>query len=212
MKYFQVIVPQGDGEKKKEKIFEELLVNLHKTAHHSHISMECFGYEQYTYFFFVVPDNLFETMEGLLYATYPDCEIKETSDYVDNYKPGNGQTFLAGAKLKLKYGDIYPFKVFPHFEDDSQSRLFSVISKIASGEQVWLQFVVNPMEETAGYHFKRKWAIKWNNFKKNFSIRDRLRAKDEHSVMSHRKELAMSKVRHGEPFLINIRAGFIAKT
>ena len=159
MKYFQVVVPQGDGEKKKERLYEELLVNLHKTAHNSYLSMEFFGYEQYTYLFFAVPDNLFETVEGLLYATFPDCEIKETSDYVDNYKSGSGKLYLTGARIKLKYGDIYPFKTFSHFEDDSQSRLFSIISKITSGEQVWVQFVIHPIEESAGYHFTRKWAV-----------------------------------------------------
>ncbi len=212
MKYFQVVVPQGDDQKKKEKMFEELLVNLHKTAHHAHLSMEFFGYEQYTYFFFAVPDNLFETIEGLLYATFPDCEIKETSDYVDNYKPGSGNLFLAGARMKLRWGDVYPFKCFPHFDDDSQSRLFSVISKIFSGEQVWVQFVVHPVEETAAYHFKRRIAIRWNNFKKIFNIRDRMRAKDEHSVIHHRKELAMEKVKHGEPFNITIRVAYLAKS
>ena len=59
MKYFQVVVPQGDDQKKKESIFQELLVNLHNTVNGVPISMEIFGYEQYTYFFFVVPDNLF---------------------------------------------------------------------------------------------------------------------------------------------------------
>lgn len=212
MKYFQVIVPQGDGQKKKEKSFEELLVNLHKTAHHSHLSMEYFGYEQYTYFFFAVPDNLFETVEGLLYSTFPDCEIKEAKDYVDNYKPGNGKTFLSGARMKLNYGDVYPFKTYEHFDEDSQSRLFSVISKINSGEQVWVQFVIEPVEETAGYHFLRRLAIRWNNFKKVFSIRDRVRTKDEHSVVHHRKELAMEKARKGEPFLCTIRIGYITKS
>ena len=52
----------------------------------------------------------------------PDCEIKETSDYVDNYKP-EAVICLAGARMKLM-GDVYPFKCFPHFDDDSQSRLF----------------------------------------------------------------------------------------
>ncbi len=71
MKYFHVIVPQGDEQKKKETIFQELIVNLHNTVKNLPISMEILGYEQYTYFFFAVPDNLFETMEGLLYSTYP---------------------------------------------------------------------------------------------------------------------------------------------
>jgi hypothetical protein len=115
MKYFHVVVPQGNGEKKQEKIFQELLINLQNTVKNVPVSLEIFGYEQYSYFFFAVPDDLFETVEGLLYSTYPDCELKVTSDYVDNYKIGNGQTFLAGVRLKLRWGDVYPFKYYDEF-------------------------------------------------------------------------------------------------
>lgn len=211
MKYFQVVVPQGDDQKKKESIFQELLVNLHNTVNGVPISMEIFGYEQYTYFFFVVPDNLFETMEGLLYSHYPDCEIKETSDYVDSYKIGNGKAFLSGARVKLKFGDVYPFTTHDGFEEDSQSRLFSVISKIDSGDQVWFQIVANPRVESAGYHLKRRILLRWNKFKKLFSLRDRMRVKDEKSVIKVRHELAIEKSKM-QPFLTTIRIGYIAKS
>jgi len=69
MKYFQVVVPQGDDVKKKESIFQEMLVNLQNTVKNVPISMEFLGYEQYTYIFFAVPDEMFETMEGFLYST-----------------------------------------------------------------------------------------------------------------------------------------------
>jgi len=209
MKYFQVIVPQGDGEKKKEKIFQELLVNLQNTVKGVPVSMEIFGYEQYSYFFFAVPDNLFETLEGLLYSTYPDCEIKETSDYVDSYKSGNGKTFLSGVRLKLKWGDVYPFKTYDEFDEDSQSRLFSVISKISSGEQVWVQIVINPQDEGASYHLGRRIRLSWNKFKKIFNIRDRVRLKDEKSVIKVRHELAVEKSK-AEPFLCSIRLAYLS--
>jgi len=211
MKYFQVIVPQGDGNKKKEAMFQELLVNLQNTVKNVPVSMEMFGYEQYTYFFFAVPDNLFETLEGLLYSTYPDCEIKETSDYVDNYKIGNEQTFLSGVRLKLRWGDVYPFKTYTEFEEDSQSRLFSVISKINSGEQVWVQIVINPHDETAAYHLKRRILLAFNKFKKLFNIRDRVRVKDDKSVIKIRHELAIEKSKM-EPFLCNVRLAYITKS
>ena len=208
MKHFQVIVPQGDGDKKKEKIFQELLVNLQNTVKNVPISMEILGYEQYTYFFFAVPDTLFETVEGLLYSAYPECEIKNTSDYVDGYKPEkNG---IAGVRLKLRWGDVYPFKTYDEFDEDSQMRLFSVISKIASGEQVWVQIVINPRNESAAYHFKRRINTKWNNFKKIFNVRDRVRVKGENSVIKQRKDLAMEKV-NTEPFLCTVRLGYLSK-
>jgi hypothetical protein len=211
MKYFQVIVPQGDAVKKKESKFQELLVNLHNTVKNQPISMEILGYEQYSYFFFAVPDNLFETLEGLLYSVYPECEIKESIDYVDNYKPSNGKTFLAGVRMKLKYGEVYPFKIHNEFDEDSQSRLFSVISKISSGEQVWMQLVVMPKEESAGHHLTRRVSLKWNKFKKVFSLRDRMRIKDGKSVMKVRHELAIDKSKM-KPFLCSLRLGYISKS
>ncbi|MBL4693987.1 type IV secretion system DNA-binding domain-containing protein [Candidatus Gracilibacteria bacterium] len=208
MKYFQVVVPQGDGVKKKEKIFQELLVNLQNTVKNVPLSLEILGYEQYTYIFFAVPDRLFETVEGLLYSTYPDCEIKETVDYVDAYKGGDKS--IAGVRMKLKYGDVFPFKSYEEFDEDSQSRLFSVISKISSGEQVWVQIVINPQEESAAYHLKRRVSLRWNRFKKIFSLRDRMRIKGEGSVIKQRQKLALEKA-SSEPFLCTVRLAYIAK-
>ncbi len=211
MKYFQVVVPQGDETKKKEGIFQELLVNLQNTVKNVPISMEFLGYEQYTYVFFAVPDDMFETIEGLLYSTYPDCEIKETSDYVDAYKYEAGKMTISGVRMKLKYGDVYPFKTSEEFEEDSQSRLFSMISKINSGEQVWVQIVINPREESAGYHLKRRFLLKWNRFKKLFSLRDRVRLKDENSVIKIRNGLAADKAKH-QPFLCTVRLAYITNS
>lgn len=208
MKYFQVIVPQGDDVKKKETIFQELLVNLQNTVKNVPISMEFLGYEQYTYVFFAVPDNLFETMEGLLYSTYPDCEIKVVADYVDSYKTKG--LHLAGTRLRLRYSDVYPFKTYDEFDEDSQSRLFSVISKISSGEQVWVQVVINPQNESAAYHLRRRFALRWGAFKKVFSVRDRVRMKDENSVMKVRHALAVDKTRV-EPFSCSIRLAYLSK-
>ncbi len=209
MKYFQVIVPQGDAEKKKEKIFEELLVNLQNTVKNVPISMEYLGFEQYTYLFFAVPDRVFETIEGLIYSAYPDCEIKTTSDYVDGYKPD--EMAMSGVRLKFKKGDVYPFKIYDEFEEDSQIRLFSVISKIASKEQVWVQILINPQTESAMYHLKRRVFLRWNKFKKVFSIRDRMRVKDENSVIKQRQLLAIEKSKQ-KPFLCTIRLAYLAKT
>ncbi len=208
MKYFQVIVPQGDDVKKKEKLFQDLLVNLQNTVKNVPISLEILGYEQYTYFFLAVPDKLFETIEGLLYSTYPDCEIKESTDYVDAYNPEKHG--IAGVRIKMKFGDVYPFKYYDEFDEDAQSRLFSVISKIEGGEQVWCQLVINPQEESAMYHLKRRINLWWNRIKKIFSIRDRVRAKDEKGVIKVRQELAMDKAK-SEPFLVTLRLACISK-
>jgi hypothetical protein len=209
MKYFQVIVPQGDEVKKKEKLFEELLINFHNTVKNRPISLEMIGFEQYTYFFFAVEDNLFETLEGLLYSTYPDCEIKEVSDYVDNFVPE--KKGLAGARLKFKFGDVYSFKHYDEFDEDAQSRLYSVISKISSGEQVWIQMIVNPREESGLHHLKMRMLLKWNSFKKIFSIRDRMRIKDDEDVIKQRNAFAIEKSKM-PPYSCSIKMGYISNT
>lgn len=208
MKCFQVIVPQGDDVKKKESVFQEMLVNLQNTVKNSPVSLEILGYEQYSYFFITVTDALFETVEGLLYSTYPDCEIKETTDYVDGYNPERHA--ISGVRLKLRYGDVYSFKTYEEFEEDSLGRLFSVISKINTGEQVWAQIVISPQDESAGYHLRRRIALRWNQFKKVFSIRDHVRAKDEESVMKIRYRLAQEKAKQ-EPFLATIRLAYLSE-
>jgi len=208
MRYFQVIVPQGDDQKKKEHIFEELLINFHKTAEGESVSFEMAGYEQYTYFFVTTPDHLYETMEGLFYSTYPECEINECADYVDNFDPSKKS--LYGVRLAFKYGDVYPFRTYKDFDDDSLSRLFSVISKIGASEQVWVQFVTETQEESASFHLRRKWSFGWNNFKKRFSIRDKVRVSDEkHGIAKERRELAVEKSKE-EPFQVCVRVGYIA--
>lgn len=207
--YLHVIVPQGEeANPKKENLFQELLVNLHNIVKNKTISLEYFGYEQYTYCYVVVPDSLLETVEGLLYSSYPDCEIKATNDYSLVFDPETQN--IAGTSLKLKFFDVYGFKTYDKFAEDSQSNLFSVISKVATGEQVWVQIVINPREETAAYHFSRNWSMRFARLRQIFHVRDYMRAKGENSIKQKRSEL--SKEKYGlEPYQVVVRCAYIAK-
>ncbi len=209
LNYIHIIVPQGTSENpKKEDLFQQVLVNLHNTVKNKTISLEYFGYEQYTYCYMAVPDDLYETVEGLIYSTFPDAEIIPTKDYTSLLNPE--EQVVAGAQLQYKFFDIYPFKSFEMFTEDSQSGLFSVISKINSGEQVWVQMVINPKNETAGYHFKRNWARKFARLRSIFHIRDYFRVKSEGSIRKKRKTAADSKYEHN-PFDMVVRCAYVAK-
>jgi len=209
LNYLHVVVPQGtEAEPKKEHLFQDLLVNFHNIIKNKTISLEYFGFEQYTYFFVVVPDELLETVEGLLYSSYPDCEIKRTKDYTTTFNPERQK--IAGTSLKLRYFDVYGFKAFDQFSEDSQSNLFSVISKIASGEQVWIQIVINPREETAAYHFSRNWSMRFARLRQIFHVRDWMRAKSDDSIKKKRAELAKEKYGF-EPYQVAIRCAYISK-
>jgi len=208
-RYLHILVPQGEEENpKKEHLFEELLVNLHNIVKNQVMSLEYFGYDQYSYFYMVVPENLLETMEGLLYSSFPGCEIKETEDYTLSFDPQKQS--IAGTTLGFRYLDVYQFKTHENFSEDSQSNLFSVISKISSGERVWLQIVIRPKEESAQYHFGRNWKMKYAKVRQAFHVRNWVRAKGETSINDRRKGIA-SKKYESQPYDVSIRCGYISK-
>ncbi len=208
--YLHVIVPQGEeANAKKEALFKQVLVNLHKIVHHEVMSLEYFGMEQYTYLYLAVPENLVETVQGLLYSVFPDCEIKPAKDYAERFDPE--KEALAGSTLQFGFSDIYPFKTYDAFSEDSMSNLFSVISKIGSNEKVWVQIVFRPQHETAGYHFRRTWAMRFARLRQLFHVRDWMRMKTEHgSIRQTRREMAEHKYKE-EPFKAVIRCAYLAE-
>ncbi|MFH0838247.1 MAG: DUF87 domain-containing protein, partial [Patescibacteria group bacterium] len=208
--YLHIIVPQGEAANpKKEELFKEVLVNFQNTVKNKSVSLEFFGYEQYTYCYLVIPDDLLETMEGMIYSTFPDCEIQEVEDYT---KLLEAKEAVAGTTLDFKFFDIYPFKGYENFKEDSQSGLFSVISKIASGEKVWVQIVINPIAETAGYHFKRNWAMRFARWRSVFHVKDwfRSKGKEEDSIRARRAKLAAEKF-SDKPFDAVVRCAYVAQ-
>ncbi len=209
LRYLHIIVPQGEeANPKKEELFKQVLVNLQNTVKNKTLSLEYFGNEQYTYCYVVVPEDLLETVEGLIYSTFPDCEINEVEDYTSML---NDQMAIAGTTLNFKFFDIYPIKDYVSFKEDSQSGFFSVVSKIAEGEQVWVQMVINPVNETAGYHFKRSWAMRFARWRQIFHIKDwfRSKSKQEDSIRSRRTKLAAEKFKE-KPFDVVVRCAYIA--
>jgi len=210
LRYLHIIVPQGTKENKKlESRFQDLLVSLRNTITGARFSFEYFGYEQYTYFFAVMEEKYKETIEGLIYATFPDAEIKETNDYTAWFDPQ--QHHFAGCELLLKERDVYPVKTYDTFEEDSMSRLSSVISKIESGEQVWVQIIVEPHDDSALYHFLRSIRFRLAALKKFFSIRDRLRKEGRRGIQALRYEAAMEKEKT-KPFRVSIRCAYISRS
>ncbi len=210
LRYLHIVVPQGTKENKKlESRFQDLLVSLRNTITGERFSFEYFGYEQYTYFFAVMEEKYKETIEGLIYATFPDAEIRETNDYTAWFDPQ--QHHFAGCELLLRERDVYPVKTYDTFEEDSMSRLSSVISKIESGEQVWVQIIVEPHDDSALYHFLRSIRFRLAALKKFFSIRDRLRKEGRRGIQAFRYEAAREKEKT-KPFRVSIRCAYISRS
>ena len=207
LRHLHITIPQGEeGHIKMESKFQELLISLRNTVTGVRFSFEYYGYEQYTYFYVTVADTFQKTIEGLIYSQFPDAEISETEDYTKQYDPE--KQVVAGVQLKLREKDVYPIRTYEQFEDDSMSRLFSVVSKIQSGEQVWVQINVEPFDDTAKFHFLRNWRFKLVRLKKFFSIRDRMRKEGLKGINQIRFDLAKEKEKT-KPFRVSIRCAFV---
>lgn len=210
LRFLHIIVPQGtDGSKKLESKFQELLINLRNTVTGRRISLEYYGKDQYSYFYIVVEEDLLETVEGLLYSTFPDAEIQETKDYTSQFKPD--KQGIAGSQITLHHSDIYPIKTYDLFEEDSASRFFSVISKIGRGDQVWVQIIAEPRDDTGWFHFLRRLRIRLATIHHFFSIRDRLREGGRKPINEMRHHKAMEKAEI-KPYRVSIRCAYISAT
>ncbi len=205
MEFLHVIVPQGTAENpKKENLFLHLLNNLHNTAKGKILSLEMFGYKQYTYFFLGCKPEDVKLIEGLIYSIYPECEIKPNKDYTTYYQPQ--KQVLKGTSLHLQRSDIYPILTYDTFEVDSLSGVFSVISKMDPNDVAWIQILASPRVDNWVYHFIRSWRMKLNGIRRRFRLKDYVRLKDKKTFHKEEDQSFVAKTEKN-PFEIQIRIG-----
>jgi len=100
-------------------------------------------------------------VESVLYAHYPDIEIKEAADYTQNVPQDipNEEWDFYGEDYILKKEDAYPIKTYPSFfeenvETKEEKRIDPIISllegmsRLGPGEQIWIQFITAPILST----------------------------------------------------------------
>jgi len=93
-------------------------------------------------------------VEAAIYGQYPDAEIIEVPDYVNDVPKiiPNGQWDLWGADIApTNKHPAYPIRTYKAFEEDITGTmidplagLFEVMGKIGPGQQMWLQWVIYP--------------------------------------------------------------------
>lgn len=208
LQLLHVIVPQGTPENPKtEALFTQFLDNLHKTSHGKLCSFEMFGQNQYTNFVIGCDDSSYKLIEGLLYATYPGCEIRPVKDYTGFYD--SAKATLKGTSLRFRSSDIYPIQTFNGFEVDSLSGVFSVISKLKRTESAWVQILVSPRNDDWGYHLTRKVRMKVNRFTRKFRLKDYVRIKDKKTFHAEQESSFVEKTEQ-HPFDVQIRIGAVS--
>ncbi|KKQ50796.1 MAG: hypothetical protein US70_C0032G0003 [Parcubacteria group bacterium GW2011_GWD2_38_11] len=99
-------------------------------------------------------------VEAALYAQYPDVEIVEVPDYVDDVPKiiPNGKWDLWGADIApTSKHPAFPIRTYKAFEEDITGTmidplagLFEVMGKLGPGQQMWLQWIIAPKSPSWG--------------------------------------------------------------
>lgn len=186
--------------------FEQLLINMHEILRNNIFSLELTSYNQHIYFFVCAERRLKELIEGQIYAQYPFAEIEETNDYTNPEVLKRG---FAGTELNLLRSDIIPIKTYKQFEGDSLAGIFSVMTKAAEDEQVWIQVFVEPIADDWKLNFLRSWKMKWNNVKLFFRIKNYFKLKSARTMRELEKEAYRAKADH-HSYRTGIRLGYVS--
>ncbi len=144
----RILVPKQN--EKTPMAAQEMFASIHGIFRadqtiQDHLSFEIASRDQYIQFFAHVPKELKDYVEGQIYAQYPTVEISEVQDYTNI---DINQWSVAAAELVLSKPDFYPIKTFNNFQVDPLAGITSVLSKIDEGEQIWVQVLVRPVDDT----------------------------------------------------------------
>lgn len=125
-----------------------------------HFSLEIVAREGDIHLLMRVPSGQAETTKSIIYAQYPELEIRDFEEYtlkVPNPLP-NQEWNLWGTDIKMIKPDSYPIKTYPVFFEESpsdkeqfkiepMSALLEGLSTLKPGEQIWMQIVATPTRE-----------------------------------------------------------------
>ncbi|MEI7621093.1 MAG: hypothetical protein WCJ51_01000 [Candidatus Moraniibacteriota bacterium] len=119
-----------------------------------YMSIEMTSEEGVVHFYMRTMKRNRHLVEANLYAQYPDVEINEVPDYINNvpkFVP-NSQWDVWGADVATtQKHHAYPIRTYPSFEEsvtgkmiDPLGGLIEIFGKAGPGEFIWLQWVIKP--------------------------------------------------------------------
>lgn len=109
-----------------------------------------------THFYLRVPTQFRNMMESAVYAAYPEAEITEAEDYLEEMPHilPNEQFDVSGLEEVLRHENYLPIRTYLAFEDPTEERridtiapLMEAMSKLKDDEQLWFQVIVKPTGE-----------------------------------------------------------------
>lgn len=122
-------------------------------------SLEMVSREGAVHFYIRTQKGFRNLVEAHFYAQYPDMEISEVPDYVDDVPRTvpNNEWDLWGADFELVKPDLYPIKTYRFFEEDVTGKmidpiagLIEALGRLGPGQNMWFQMIIFP-EKDAWY-------------------------------------------------------------
>lgn len=120
-------------------------------------SFEYASIEGYTQFIVRSPIQFRDLVEASVFSQYPDAEISEIADYTKDvplHYP-DPEWDCWGTEFSLAKPYAYPLRTYAEFEHslsqelkDPLSTLLETLSRLKRGEQVWIQILVYPRDQS----------------------------------------------------------------
>lgn len=117
---------------------------------------ELIGRAGETHFYLRLPAQFRNMMESAIYAAYPEAEITEAEDYLEEFPHVlPNETFdISGFEEVLRHENYLPIRTYPMFEEaveehriDPIAPLMEAMSKLKNDEQLWFQLLIKPTGE-----------------------------------------------------------------
>ncbi len=151
-----IVVPK-DNEKKElsaEQMFASLHGILQSTSEltqekriQDHISFEIVARDSVIHFYVWTPKQLKDFVTSQIYAQYPTVQISEMAhDYAE--QEGLDPNRVYSTEITLIKDEIFPIRTFQTFEVDPLAGLTTVLASITEGEQLWIQFLMEPVDDS----------------------------------------------------------------
>ena len=121
-------------------------------------SIEMVSTEGAPHFYIRLPEESRRIVEAGLYSQFPDAELIEVEDYTRSVPRNvpNKDWKMWGATLKPGKPDIYPFRTYRKFFEETATEikeetrvdpiaaLIEGMAKLGEGEHLWIQFLLSP--------------------------------------------------------------------
>ena len=123
------------------------------------MSFEMVGRAGSIYFYIYFPSKYKNLIRSAIYSQYPDAEISEAEDYINNFPEIlPDETYdLWGTEFILVKDAPYPIRTYPYFEEsleekrlDPLSAITEVMSQLKSDEAILIQILISPTGSATG--------------------------------------------------------------